>query len=1063
MSKARLAFGLLLVLLPAVSQAQNETVLTRQSDESARTREEREQARNILLDAAKQTNSDPAKAAGFLNRAARLQLRLNSSQEAIATYQAALKLLKPLPESTARIDSLNGLAAVFFQLGNCDQAQRNINQALSLSDKLQNVAGRAEALLTLSNCQNDQNLALATVGESLRLFNSIGDKSGMARAYMLQGDFQIVQSDLDAATKSNEAALSIWRELGLPDEHAGALINLGFVQYRRGAWQECMTFLTEAQGLLDEKTEPARMGQIYAGIAEAFMESGIPDAGLKNAREALNSYQRAEDPVGIAATMWDVGKAHYLLGEYTEAIKWLGDAAKQAEAVKNPRIVAFCNDFIGRTYLALGNPDRALEYLQSALKSFIQLQNLREVARTKILIGTVYEGQGKVNEGRRFLSDASSMLTKLSDHVNEAVAFFALGHLELRAKNLDRAEEYLRRSIEVTEQIRGATTSEDLSTSISATVSDRYEAYIDCLMLKHAQHPDKGFAVRAFETSELARARTLARFLRTRQTGLASLDPELAAQQKSVLQSLRMKENARISLLEKSYDKKALSALESEINQLEAQYQQIQNAIRTRYPAYQQLVQPEALTLREIQAKVFSDDNSLLLAYTLRDERSYLWVVSRNEFSSYQLPGKNEIEAAARTLYGSLTALQPRPNESFPDRQERTRKAEESLPNEIVRLSELVLAPVAEKLGKKRLIIVADGALQYIPFQVLTLPNSNNSTAATELPVPLIVDHEIVNQPSASTLAFLLSDATDRTRSAGSVAIFADPVFEADDSRLTGRNTAAQRERSATANGDEVARVFRDVGQSFANGRIPRLPASRQEAEAIMAVVPWRTGFKALDFHASRATLSTPSFGQYRILHFATHTMIDNEHPELSGILLSLVDAQGQPTNGFLRMSDIYDLKLSSNLVVLSACSTALGKEVRGEGLIGLTRGFLYAGASGVTASLWKVDDEATAELMGYFYAGMFQRGLTPAAALREAQLTLLQEKRWRSPYYWAAFVIQGRYNQTEAPNSRWTFLSAQTIAFSSIMVVLLVTALVLVLRRRKRDEEKMGSDSRSV
>jgi CHAT domain-containing protein len=178
--------------------------------------------------------------------------------------------------------------------------------------------------------------------------------------------------------------------------------------------------------------------------------------------------------------------------------------------------------------------------------------------------------------------------------------------------------------------------------------------------------------------------------------------------------------------------------------------------------------------------------------------------------------------------------------------------------------------------------------------------------------------------------------------------------------------------------------------------------------------------------------------------------MIDSEHPELSGIVLSLVDPQGRPLDGFLGMSDIYDLKLASNLVVLSACSTALGKEVKGEGLIGLTRGFLYAGASGVTASLWKVDDEATAELMKHFYAGIFQRGLTPAAALREAQLAMWNQKRWRAPYYWAAFVIQGKYNQTETPYSRWTWPSAGTIAFNSILALLFLIALTLLIRRRR-------------
>jgi hypothetical protein len=243
-------------------------------------------------------------------------------------------------------------------------------------------------------------------------------------------------------------------------------------------------------------------------------------------------------------------------------------------------------------------------------------------------------------------------------------------------------------------------------------------------MRKHAKQPELGFGARAFETNELARARTLATLLRSKQTGLASLDPELAAREKSLVQSLRVKENARIALLQKSYDKKTLSALETELSDLEAQYQQVQKVIRERYPAYQQMMQPDAVTLSEIQKQVLGDNQSLLLEYALGDERSYLWVVSGDEFQSYELPGRNEIEDAARKLYSSLTAFQPKPDETFELRQERTRRADEMLPNEIAQLSKFVLAPVADKLGKKRLIIVADGALQYIPFQVLTLPGA---------------------------------------------------------------------------------------------------------------------------------------------------------------------------------------------------------------------------------------------------------------------------------------------------------------------------------------------------
>ena len=166
----------------------------------------------------------------------------------------------------------------------------------------------------------------------------------------------------------------------------------------------------------------------------------------------------------------------------------------------------------------------------------------------------------------------------------------------------------------------------------------------------------------------------------------------------------------------------------------------------------------------------------------------------------------------------------------------------------------------------------------------------------------------------------------------------------------------------------------------------------------------------ALDFKASVQTATDPELAHYRIIHFATHGLLNSEHPELSGLVLSLVDQQGRPQDGFLQLQDIYNLNLPADLVVLSACETALGKEIRGEGLMGMTRGFMYAGASRVIASLWKVDDVATAALMERLYHGMLTEGLQPAAALRQSQIEMWKQKRWDSPYYWAAFVIQGEW-----------------------------------------------------
>jgi CHAT domain-containing protein len=193
-------------------------------------------------------------------------------------------------------------------------------------------------------------------------------------------------------------------------------------------------------------------------------------------------------------------------------------------------------------------------------------------------------------------------------------------------------------------------------------------------------------------------------------------------------------------------------------------------------------------------------------------------------------------------------------------------------------------------------------------------------------------------------------------------------------------------------------------------GNLTRLPFSREEAELISAIVPGEAGMKALDFRANRATAMSGELNQYRMIHFATHGLLDSERPELSGLVFSLVDETGKAQDGFLRLHEIYNLRLPAELVVLSACQTGLGKEIKGEGLIGLTRGFMYAGALRVVASLWQVDDVATSELMQRFYRGMLRDGLRPAAALRAAQIEMWKQRQWQSPYYWGAFVLQGEW-----------------------------------------------------
>jgi CHAT domain-containing protein len=248
-----------------------------------------------------------------------------------------------------------------------------------------------------------------------------------------------------------------------------------------------------------------------------------------------------------------------------------------------------------------------------------------------------------------------------------------------------------------------------------------------------------------------------------------------------------------------------------------------------------------------------------------------------------------------------------------------------------------------------------------------------------------------------------------------SVAVLGDPVFTPDDPRVgRGRKGGAlvPREAAAPQPAPMASRsaLSRALDGFPTTGGLTRLPFSRQEVNAVAAHVPASRLLKAVDFRASRETALSAALADYRIVHFATHGLLNSARPERSALVLSLVDEQGRDQDGLLRLSEIYNLRLPADVVVLSACQTALGKQVRGEGLVGLTRGFMHAGAARVVASLWPVDDLATAELMTRFYRGMLEEGRPAAAALREAQLDMSRSPRWRAPYYWAGFVLQGEW-----------------------------------------------------
>jgi CHAT domain-containing protein len=366
-------------------------------------------------------------------------------------------------------------------------------------------------------------------------------------------------------------------------------------------------------------------------------------------------------------------------------------------------------------------------------------------------------------------------------------------------------------------------------------------------------------------------------------------------------------------------------------------------------------------------------------------------------------------------------------------------------PEKARRLSQMLLGPVAHLLSNRRLILVKEGALQYLPFDALFVPAAGTSVSTEQSGTYLLETNEVDEVPSMSTLVAIRMEAERVTSPTKVVAVIADPVFSRADERV--QSDVSPVVAHAASNQNSPGPVQEPVRSTERGSNPDRLTHTSEEADAISALAPRGTTMVAKGFDATRETAMSSLVGEYQIIHFATHGVLDNEHPELSGIVLSMVDRNGVQKDGLMPLHDIYDLDLTAELIVLSACQTALGKEVKGEGLVGLTHSFMSAGSKSVVASLWKVDDRATSMLMSDFYESMLQKGIPPATALRLAKLKLMKEQRWSAPYHWAGFVFQGDYDNRIAVENRSQF----RLGLALVLLVLIAGGLIVLHTRRRR------------
>jgi CHAT domain-containing protein/tetratricopeptide (TPR) repeat protein len=959
---------------------------------------------NVCADYTK-ANDAVSNAAAVFSEAARLRAEQSkdSNLTAVARYREAAELWRAGKNFNDAAVALRNAGELLQLLGDTAAARDAYNEALLLTKKTRNQLEEAHVRNDLAYSYflaGETNKARQNCQAALKIARTLHDRATEAEALSNLGETFFTFGDLAKAQDYQQQSLAIWRELNNQHGQAIALIALGYYYVNLGEPAKALDSYNQGLSL-------ARSAKDLAVETLALSAIGNIKRKLGERQEALTSYysakllaERIGDRTSQASVTGGIGGVSMEMGDYRTSLEYLEKAIELFEANGQKWGVAEGLIDRGRINHALGNEQKALDTFNEALALVRSLSMRRLESITLRSIGLVYSGRGDTQHALKAFQQSLRLLNQANDQRLAAYTLNCIGKAYEGLNRSDLAAGYYQKALVFAQR------SADPE---SETLSLYNLANLEC---RRGNLRQAGSHIEAaVNIAETVRTNVASQDLRTSYFAMVHDSYDLYIH---ILMSQHKHDPAA------GFDREAFAVSEK------ARARSLLEGINPL---------PQTLNLIQTQERVL-DDETTLVEFALGKERSYAWVVTRDDASSFELSSRAEIEEAAKRLYEVITSLQLVSGETVEARAERERRAEETMPAEIAALSELLLAPLAAKLKTKRLLIVADGALQYIPFQILLDSDSQQ---------PLIARHEIVNQPSASTLAVLLSEISGRKPAANLIAVLADPVFEINDPRVKQNGPTPVHQP-----GDLLAvrRALRDVGVTPDGLQVPRLFASGREANEIIALAPARTTLKAVGFAANRDRVVSPELASYRIVHIATHGIVNSERPELSGIVLSLLDQEGHSQDGFLRLQDIYHLKLPADLVVLSACSTALGKDVKGEGLVGLTRGFMYAGAAGVVASLWKVDDEATAELMKHFYAALFQKGMSPAAALRDGQLQLARQARWQSPYYWAGFVIQGQYDQQ-------SFVSSSTgmtqLVFVAVLGGALFLAAILFVIRRQR------------
>lgn len=880
--------------------------------------------------------------------------RSGKVEEALDYYRSALPILHEAGDVGEEANTLHSMGVAAILLGDLERANEWLNQALALWRGSADLDGEATALISLSRLELKRG-RIDEVADYVELAldrsRSAGAKGTQAYCLSSLAGIKLLRGDLQGALANYLEVLEIDRVMGNARDEATVLNNVGIVYLDLGELDLALASFDRALAISSDLGLRGSQVRALCNLGLLLAKQRNPQGALAYYEQALPLSRQLSDPLTEAVTL----------------------------------------RLIGEALVSLGQPDKAIESLNQALALQMDVQDRVREAFTRVVLGNAYMDLGDSTTARRYFDRALVLGRELENRLTESQARLGLAKLGRVAGNLQQALKEIESAVRIYEELRVGVNSDQRRASFFSGSHSYYELYLDLLMEMARREPSADYTAAAFAISERARARGLLDLLAEAHIDLAQ---GIAAESRVEERRLEGRIRATEQLLGEALAGKALGPgsvdqLRSELRRLDGELRRLDLQIQAKSPRYAEIRSSSPLELSAVQRLL--GEGQAFLEFSVGSHASYLFAVTQDQFATFRLPAAGELQAAIEAFHVTIMSADRRSWGAYI-------LAARRLYDILIEPAEIIID------GKTDLLIAPDGALYYVSFEAL-LTSDPSSGSRSELPY-LVRNRAISYVPSASVLASLrVRDTARQQREDGEklFVAFADPDYGL-------RNRAVSvLDPQAINLGEETTRTSAIEGRTAS---LPRLVESAREVQRIAEMFGEERSAVYLQTEATEANVkSNPYLRDAQWVHFATHGLIDQDRPERSGLALTPVtDSSDLDDDGVLRVGEIFSLTLRADLVVLSSCDTGLGKVLSGEGMVGLTRAFFYAGAESLVVSLWEVEDRSTADLMVAFKRRL-DAGASKAEALREAKLELIATDRTATPRLWAPLVLVGNRN----------------------------------------------------